>query len=489
QDYLRELLLASGPVSDEEITLFRGSNDSPRAAQALARWQEEVGRDIPAYNRPSRDVAVRLALVHEFRTRSRVFVSTEAGAKGLNLQFCSTLINYDLPWNPQRIEQRIGRCHRYGQTHDVTVINFIARDNEAQRLTFDILSQKLELFGTVLGASDEILHASQGDAPETLVGALGAEFESRLRRIYERARTLEEIESELRGLRDALDSRRHEFEDAYRRTAEVIRSRLDDSVQQVFRRIRDELPRELRELDRDLEGVVVRYLAAVGAGVERRELDGALVLRIAPCAALPEALREGLTVTVGRSAETAAAQPLHLGHPLVTAALEEARQATARPFRVRARVGSDADGLLALRGRTGRLSLTRIRHESFETSERLLPLVLLEGEAEPLAPDLSARLLECPLEDDASPGAVSVSDEDMSDALELLLFAGAAGPDGDRRQFERSMTQIDRNIADRLLILRRRRERLERQVASAEAERNRAIGAQERTAAEERLAK
>jgi len=75
-----------------------------------------------------------------------VLVCTEAGAKGLNLQFCETVINYDLPWNPQRIEQRIGRCHRYSQQRDVTVVNFIARDNEAHSLTFEILSQKLDLF-------------------------------------------------------------------------------------------------------------------------------------------------------------------------------------------------------------------------------------------------------------------------------------------------------------------------------------------------------
>ena len=93
---------------------------------------------------------MRLALVHEFRTRSKILVCTEAGAKGLNLQFCETVINYDLPWNPQRIEQRIGRCHRYSQKRDVTVVNFIARDNEAHRLTFEILSQKLDLFGKVL---------------------------------------------------------------------------------------------------------------------------------------------------------------------------------------------------------------------------------------------------------------------------------------------------------------------------------------------------
>src|SRR5690606_34835333 len=78
QDYLRELLLESGAVSDEVITLFRGTNDSPRAAQALERWEREVGAELPA--QPSRDVAVRLALVHEFATRSKVFISTEAGA-------------------------------------------------------------------------------------------------------------------------------------------------------------------------------------------------------------------------------------------------------------------------------------------------------------------------------------------------------------------------------------------------------------------------
>ena len=93
------------------------------------------------------------AAFRQFKTRSRVFISTESGAKGLNLQFCETLVNYDLPWNPQRIEQRIGRCHRYGQQNGVTVINFLAKDNEAQCLTFEILSQKLELFGTILDAS------------------------------------------------------------------------------------------------------------------------------------------------------------------------------------------------------------------------------------------------------------------------------------------------------------------------------------------------
>ncbi|HTE55218.1 MAG TPA: SNF2-related protein [Kofleriaceae bacterium] len=168
QDYLRAELLEAG-IDDRDITLFRGNNDSPRAREALEIWRAEVEKDLPAYTRPTPDVAVRLALVHEFKTRSHIFLSTEAGAKGLNLQFCDTLINYDLPWNPQRIEQRIGRCHRYGQRRDVVVVNFSSTDNEAQRLLLDILMTKLDLFGRVLDASDVILHEPTTDTPE-LVG-------------------------------------------------------------------------------------------------------------------------------------------------------------------------------------------------------------------------------------------------------------------------------------------------------------------------------
>src|SRR5258708_1691699 len=137
QEYIRHLLLDVG-LGEDDITLFRGVNNHARAQQALARWQEEEGSRFSPGTRPSREVSMRLALVHEFRTRSKVLVCTEAGAKGLNPQFCETVINYDLPWNPQRIEQRIGRCHRYSQQRDVTVVNFIARDNEAHRLTFEI---------------------------------------------------------------------------------------------------------------------------------------------------------------------------------------------------------------------------------------------------------------------------------------------------------------------------------------------------------------
>jgi adenine-specific DNA-methyltransferase len=229
QEYLHRLLRGIG-LGPEDITLFRGVNDHERAHQALARWQQEEGARFGSGTKPSRDVAVRLALVHEFRTRSKVLICTEAGAKGLNLQFCETVINYDLPWNPQRIEQRIGRCHRYSQQRDVTVVNFIARDNEAHRLTFEILSQKLDLFGRILDASDHVLHEPRTEAPEILVSALSVEFESDLRAIYSRSRTLDEVTREITALRDKMSERREAYEREYQRTSHIIESRFDANV-------------------------------------------------------------------------------------------------------------------------------------------------------------------------------------------------------------------------------------------------------------------
>ena len=217
-------------------------------------------------------MAVRLALVDEFRQRSTVLISSEAGAKGLNLQFCDTVINYDLPWNPQRIEQRIGRCHRYGQTRDVTVINFLARDNQAQRLTFDILSTKLDLFGDVLDMSDVVLQTPRSDASQELVSALGPDFEGELRRIWERARSVAEVEDETAPPR-RVDGRSPAGARARPRAhRRPHRDRaLDDSVRDVFRRIRTDLTAELAtSFDAELERMLTAYLDAAEVRLERR---------------------------------------------------------------------------------------------------------------------------------------------------------------------------------------------------------------------------
>jgi hypothetical protein len=491
QGYVRDLLIERGGLEPEAITLFRGVNDSPRAATALEHWKEDVGDHLPVGQRPSRSVAVRLALVHEFKTRSRVFISTEAGAKGLNLQFCDTIINYDLPWNPQRIEQRIGRCHRYSQQHDVTVVNFLAKDNEAQRLMFEILSRKLDLFGKVLDASDVVLHEPSTEAPETLAGALGSDFESRLRRIYERARTVEEIEAELRRLREEMDDERKRYEQTWSRTAGLIETRFDNRVKQVFRRLQAELPESLARLDRELERLMVGYLDA-GRISHRRVSDGEGVrFEISPSDLLPDGWMEGGAVAVGGIRDPGKAPPLHLGHVLVRAAVEEARAATQKRFSVSWTLDASApDGLKAARGRRGRLALNLVRYEGFERVDRLIPMVVVEGDSAPLDMESAGWLLEHSPTDRRPFMPPLDLDGALDDAIEELLFTDQADVACHEQQhFERSLEQIERYVEDQVLVLRRRLAATTEIMRTAEDKRDSALGSEARGAAEERVRK
>jgi len=99
-------------------------------------------------------------VLEHFRTSSQVLVSTEAGGEGRNLQFCRIVINYDLPWNPMRVEQRIGRVHRLGQLHPVRVINLVARGT-IEAYVLEILDRKIKMFELIVGEMEEILGAWQ----------------------------------------------------------------------------------------------------------------------------------------------------------------------------------------------------------------------------------------------------------------------------------------------------------------------------------------
>jgi len=98
----------------------------------------------------------RHAAIERFRAGARVLVATDVGGEGQNLQFCQTLVNFDLPWNPMLIEQRIGRLHRMGQTGEVRVHNLCARGTAEQRV-LDVLDRRLHLFELVVGEMDMVL--------------------------------------------------------------------------------------------------------------------------------------------------------------------------------------------------------------------------------------------------------------------------------------------------------------------------------------------
>jgi len=186
----------------------------------------------------------RQALVEEFRDGTQVLLMTEAGAEGLNLQFCNLVVNYDLPWNPQRIEQRIGRCHRYGQSRDVLVVNFLNRTNAADARLFELLGEKLKLFDGVFGSSDEVL------------GALGSgvDFERRVLEIYQACRSGEEVDRAFADLRRDLDGR--------------IEARLAAARSLLFERFDGDVRSRLRLAAREAEEAVAKREAAEEALVE-----------------------------------------------------------------------------------------------------------------------------------------------------------------------------------------------------------------------------
>lgn len=164
----------------------------------------------------------RRALVNEFREKTQILICTEAGAEGLNLQFCNLVVNYDLPWNPQRVEQRIGRCHRYGQQRDVLVINFLNRQNAADARLYELLEKKLNLFDGVFGASDEILGALES----------GVDFERRILDIYQSCRHPDDINAAFDKLRADLGQR---IDNRMTEARSVLMERFDGEVRRRLR--------------------------------------------------------------------------------------------------------------------------------------------------------------------------------------------------------------------------------------------------------------
>ena len=134
-----------------------------------------------------------------FRDEYKILLVTDSGSEGLNLQFCNTVINYDLPWNPQKIEQRIGRCHRYGQKNDVVVINLLNTQNIADKRVYEILSEKFELFQGVFGASDKAIGLLEN----------GVDFERRVTQIYQECKTVSEFTKELKVLEREIDKKKN----------------------------------------------------------------------------------------------------------------------------------------------------------------------------------------------------------------------------------------------------------------------------------------
>ncbi len=218
QEYLKNILAARG--YKDEIVLFNGSNTDPKSNVIYQNWlKKHEGTDRITGSRTSDK---RAALVDYFRDSATIMIATEAAAEGINLQFCSLVVNYDLPWNPQRIEQRIGRCHRYGQKFDVVVVNFLNNTNAADQRVYQLLDEKFQLFNGVFGASDEVLGAIES----------GVDFEKRIVKIYQTCRTTDTIQSAFDMLQKEMEP---EIEQGIDLTRKKLLENFDEEVHEKLK--------------------------------------------------------------------------------------------------------------------------------------------------------------------------------------------------------------------------------------------------------------
>lgn len=372
QDYLMEFLQGNGFANN--VIAFNGTNSSTVNTGIYQKWlAKNFGSDkvtgSPAIDR-------RTALIDAFREDAEILIATEAAAEGVNLQFCSLVINYDLPWNPQRVEQRIGRCHRYGQKFDVVVVNFLNERNAADRRVLELLTDKFSLFNGVFGASNEILGTIES----------GVDFEQRIAQIYDQCRTPEEIEASFRQLREDLQN---QINQRMQETRDLLLKHFDADIHDL---LKIQKQRAEEQLDRISQffWIITQAMLAQFATFGKNELS--FVLHTSPMLGINtgryQLIRKGDTIPeqtyiyrlTHQLGEYVLNQAKNLATPNVTIEFDY----THYPQKV-----SSLDNLI---GQSGWLSVNVLTLQSFDIEEHLIITAMSEA-GEVLAAEVCQRLM------------------------------------------------------------------------------------------------
>lgn len=468
-DLLVERLTKAGFRADGfhgQLPRFRPGRRSPsRSADGSGRTRE--------------DVFVRFRDASPSGTQ--VLIATEAAAEGLNLQFCHVIVNYDLPWNPQKIEQRIGRVHRIGQKEDVVVANLAVKgsmDDEILRL----LQEKIRLFDTVLGESELILGAI--DDAQIL------NFEEQLMEIAARARSPEQVRFEMERLRTEL--------------GEVLQQR-QEQMQLQLRDFDDRVTDHLghtpnapsgvevtvKRKNGDVETFVRRYLTKHAISLEPSGRPGVFSFQT------PQPLRERhpdlaaeyrVTFQQEVANEAIDADYVAHGHPFLMAAIEECKrfgECTRLILRY-----SDSDrrlhGFDHLAGKVGLWCNFKVTFTSYDAEECLFPVLV--GEDVQFSDVFSFRMLYYPLVESA--GAPLVPLEALAAASEAACGTLTEAKLNELRRlneqvFEEEAARIDTFFEDSLLELEDEEQALSRRMERIQAKRRTAKTFDERKALRE----
>lgn len=352
QNWLKDFLEGNGYAG--QVLTFNGTNKDDASGQIYQEWlaaNKESGRATG-----SRQVDLRAAIIDRFREQASILIATEAGAEGLNLQFCSAIVNFDLPWNPQRIEQRIGRCHRYGQKHDVVVINFLNERNAADRRVYELLEHKFNLFTGVFGASDDVLGSIE----------TGVDFERRILEIYQGCRSEEEIQVAFEKLQADLEE---QIKSKMGDTRKMLLEHFDEDVHD---RLKVNLTGTQERLDRigRLFWMVTRYILNNNADFDDKSFS--FSLHNSPVANVSD----GHYQLISKTQDNVLGEYLYrLSHPLGEYVIHEAIKKSCPLAEVVFDITGHPTRIVVverLKGKSGWMSLQHLHIDSFDSEEYLL---------------------------------------------------------------------------------------------------------------------
>ncbi len=414
-----------------KVMRFNGTNTDPHSKGIYKKWLERYEGTDKVSGSPSADM--RAALVEHFREGASILIATEAAAEGINLQFCNLVVNYDLPWNPQRIEQRIGRCHRYGQKFDVVVVNFLNKSNAADLRVYELLAEKFKLFDGVFGASDEVLGALES----------GVDFEKRIAGIYQKCRSPQQIAFEFDELQKELE------EDITARQRDAREKLLDNFDQEVIEKVKMKSHDVLDKFNGQL-WTLTRFLLADAANFD--EAGHSFLLNRNPFPG--ETIHPG-PYRMGKGVEDV--NVLRVGHPLAQRVLRQAKTLELPSCEVAFQYsgsGKNIAVLDSLRGQSGWITCQRLSLTSLEAEDWIV-LAGVTDDGLPLEGVQCRRLFdlagsvggEAPI-----PGAVLDTLRSLQDQQRAAQLEEASARNGS--WFELEMDKLDRWAEDRRASLK-----------------------------------
>lgn len=373
QEFLYELLEKRGFKG--KVVRFNGTNTDKESTVIYNEWLAEHKGPLKVTGSPTADR--RAAIVDYFKNEATIMIATEAAAEGINLQFCSLIVNYDMPWNPQRIEQRIGRCHRYGQKFDVVVINFLNKSNAADIRVYELLDQKFQLFNGVFGASDEVL-GSIGN---------GVDFEKRIAQIYNDCRTPDEIAYAFDCLQAELQE---QISEKMIKARSALLENFDDSVKEKLRDNLAESRKNLNLFEKNL-WLLIHYALRGKAEFNQNEYSFKLISG--------EYAGEKFTLEKG-AAKADDVQPFRMGHPLAKEIISFYKSEELESGFVEFHY-SETEGKMKLLdelvGTGGYMMVKKISIDSFEQEDHLV-IACLKQDGSYVYPDIAERMLSLPAE-------------------------------------------------------------------------------------------